>query len=271
MNKIAPKQAIKILESYRYYEYCDKNEENEQAFDLAINALETSCDNCPLSADGDLISQKSVLKNRIMEYSHEEVGYDKEVVDLEDVLEIIDKLELPTISADGDCISRKAVIQLTREMISAEEYGLMDLLDEVKKLPTIPQTDTKWDKLYMYLNDRRLAYSKSVEEHIEDYYKGIYDDLGQIMSVMEDMEKEEPKPIPQTDSETEYWKDLAKSYERTIVALQKGIAETQTDSVLYEIMAEIDKESIGYPPSADYYKAIKKAVRIIEEHISGKE
>ena len=77
--------------------------------------------------------------------------------------------------------------------------------------------------------------------------------------------------IPQTDSETEYWKDLAKSYERTIVALQKGIAETQTDSVLEDIIAEIDNESIGYPPSADYYKAIKKAVRIVEKHIRGKE
>ena len=45
----------------------------------------------------------------------------------------------------------------------------------------------------------------------------------------------------------------------------------QTDSVLEEIRAEIENESIGYPPSADYYKAIKKAVRIIEKHISGKE
>ena len=43
------------------------------------------------------------------------------------------------------------------------------------------------------------------------------------------------------------------------------------DSVLEDIKAEIDNESIGYPPSADYYKAIKKAVRIIEKHISGKE
>ena len=47
--------------------------------------------------------------------------------------------EKKELTADGDCISRKSVIQLTREMISAEEYGLMDLLDEVKKLPTIPQ------------------------------------------------------------------------------------------------------------------------------------
>lgn len=47
-SEITPKQAIKILKSYRYYEYCDKNEENEQAFDLAISAL---------SADGDLISR----------------------------------------------------------------------------------------------------------------------------------------------------------------------------------------------------------------------
>ena len=42
----------------------------------------------------------------------------------------------------------------------------------------------------------------------------------------------------------------------------------QTDSVLEDIKAEIDNESIGYPPSADYYKAIKKAVRIIDRHIS---
>ena len=45
----------------------------------------------------------------------------------------------------------------------------------------------------------------------------------------------------------------------------------QTDSVLEDIKAEIDNESIGYPPSADYYKAIKKAVRIIDRHISRKE
>ena len=44
-----------------------------------------------------------------------------------------------------------------------------------------------------------------------------------------------------------------------------------THSILDDIKAEIDNECIGYPPSADYYKAIKKAVRIIEKRISGKE
>ena len=102
-------EAIKIIETeWKCIDrndgiHCDRKCENcdlvmevndiREAYNMAINALETSCDNCPLSAEGDLIS-------------------------------------------------RKAVIQLTREMISAEEYGLMDLLDEVKKLPTIPQTET---------------------------------------------------------------------------------------------------------------------------------
>ena len=133
-----------------------------KAIEMAIMALETSCDNCPLSAD-------------------------------------------------GDCISRKSVIQLTREMISAEEYGLMDLLDEVKKLPTIPP----------------LAKGGSVENG-KLYIEG--------------------------EHETELLPTIP-----------------QTDSVLEDIKADIDNESIGYPPSADYYKAIKKAVRIIEKHISGKE
>ena len=67
------------------------------------------------------------------------VKWECEFVSKEEARRIVaEKKELTT---DGDCISRKSVIQMTREMISAEEYGLMDLLDEVKKLPTITQTN----------------------------------------------------------------------------------------------------------------------------------
>lgn len=79
----------------------------------------------------ELISRKAVLECIGMTSVHSELAR---------------KLrQLPTIPTDRDCISRKSVIQLTREMISAEEYGLMDLLDEVKKLPTIPQPKAEGD------------------------------------------------------------------------------------------------------------------------------
>lgn len=65
------------------------------------------------------------------------------------------------IEADGDLISRATVIRLTKEMISAEEYGLMDLLDEVKKLPTIPQTNTaEWIIYKFETNDYQCSNCK---------------------------------------------------------------------------------------------------------------
>ena len=63
------------------------------------------------------------------------------------------------------------------------------------------------------------------------------------------------------------WEEEHKARDMAISAL----TISQTNSVLEDIKAEIDNESIGYPPSADYYKAIKKAVRIVEKHISRKE
>ena len=163
-------QAIKILQTYfecRRKEdggYCDgechecelvqKAEDIEQAYNMAIMALKTSCDNCPLSADGDLISRKAVL----------------------------DKLQENQdfyINAYGDRFD-------FRDLAPKDEKARVDEITTIQafivELPTIPQTD-----------------------------------------------------------------------------------------LLDVIKAEIDNESIGYPPSADYYKAIKKAVRIIEKHISGKE
>ena len=41
-----------------------------------------------------------------------------------------------------------------------------------------------------------------------------------------------------TKEEAKYWKDLAKSYERTIVALQKGIAEPQTNTAEWIIVGK---------------------------------
>ncbi len=37
--------------------------------------------------------------------------------------------------------------------------------------------------------------------------------------------------------------------------------------VIGEIKAEIEEERMGYPPSADYYKAISKALDIIDKYI----
>lgn len=76
--------------------------------------------------------------------------------------------------------------------------------------------------------------------------------------------------IPQTDSETEYWKERAKSYERTIVALQKGIAETDTDSVLEDIKAEINQTRILHNNSGIGY-GLDIALGVIDKHISRKE
>ena len=215
----------------------------------------------------------------------------------------------------GDCIYRKSVIQLTREMISAEEYGLMDLLDEVKKLPTIPQPKADGD---LISRKEVLELPRIKHEPVKAYGVIEYVDVKDIMKlptipqflcdqdcehclftecpmttekstipqtdlpdilikeylskceccdecfaeyfcIKNDLrESREPKDycvenirqylsarthtIPQTDSETEYWKERAKSYERTIVALQKGIAETQTD-LTYDMVEQYAKEN----------------------------
>ena len=122
-----------------------------KAIEMAIMALETSCDNCPLSADGDLISRKEAI------------------------------IQIKNSYPEAPFLSR--VNHSLYEKWKKDNEGYLTCEQIIEELPTIPQTD----------------------------------------------------------------------------------------SVLEDIKAEIDNESIGYPPSADYYKAIKKAVRIIEKHISGKE
>ena len=237
------KEAIKILQDNKGAVVMDS--EFEQAYNMAINALETSCDNCPLSAennDNDLISRKAVL----------------------------DKLQENQdfyINAYGDRFDFRDLAPKD-EKARVDEIGIIRSI--VNELPTIPPLSKggKVENGKLYIegeHEEELISKKAVLDLFDDY-------VGEKQNYIKVWNKVAKLPtIPQTDSETEYWKDLAKSYERTIVALQKGIAETQTDSVLEDIKAEIDNESIGYPPSADYYKAIKKAVRIVEKHISGKE
>ena len=98
----------------------------------------------------DLISREAVL-SRLNEIKNEKVSRNGELPKIDRAIKCVE--ELPTIPTDGDFISRKSVIQLTREMISAEEYGLMDLLDEIKKLPTIPQTDLTYDMVEQYAKE----------------------------------------------------------------------------------------------------------------------
>lgn len=42
-------------------------------------------------------------------------------------------------------------------------------------------------------------------------------------------------------------------------------------SVIEDIRAEIELQKKGFPPSSDYYKAIARAVNIIDKYIKGKE
>lgn len=237
----------------------DDTEPYQEAIDFIADLLKNTKE--------DLISRKAVLECIGMTSVHSELAKRLR--------------KLPTISkpkTDGDLISRKAVLSKLNKIKNEKvlRNGGLPKIDRaikcVEELPTIPQTDTKWDKLYMYLNDRRLAYSESVEEHIEDYYKGIYDDLGQIMSVMEDMEKEEPKPIPQTDISLEQAIDRLhelgwlQEHDRILTEY----AEKQTDSVLEDIKAEINQTRILHNSSGIGY-GLDIALGVIDKHISRKE
>ena len=134
--------------------------------------------------DGDLISRKAVL-SRLNEIKNEKVSRNGELPKIDRAIKCVE--ELPTISADGDYISRKSVIQLTREMISAEEYGLMDLLDEVKKLPTIPQTDIPQEML-----EKAIKCSKSVLDKMSEMSKEELLEIARHCgdSVLEDIKAE---------------------------------------------------------------------------------
>ena len=105
------------------------------------------------------------------------------------------------------------------------------------------------------------------------------------------MSEKELPTIPQNDSETEYWKERAKSYERTIVALQKGIAEQTAikhngemecpncgalfyeiptiESMLEEIKTEI-YNTIFFNQGTEYADGLEMALQIIDRHIGDK-
>lgn len=48
--------------------------------------------------------------------------------------------------------------------------------------------------------------------------------------------------------------------------ISKGVCHEDKNKVLDKIKAEIEQERVGYPPSADYYKAIKKCLNIIDKY-----
>lgn len=44
------------------------------------------------------------------------------------------------------------------------------------------------------------------------------------------------------------------------------IKALEQEPILDKIRAEIEQERVGYPPSADYYKAIMKCLQIIDKY-----
>ena len=167
------------------------------------------------------------------------VKWECEFVSKEEARRIVaEKKELTT---DGDCISRKSVIQMTREMISAEEYGLMDLLDEVKKLPTITQTNGD-------LISRKAVFDKLEEWDWQELYLPIH---------FKELVEELPT-IPQTNLTYDMVEQYAKengfviwTKEQTEDTLRKLLnymdTEKQTDSDLAEfLLAKVkDFESVA--------------------------
>ena len=133
--------------------------------------------------DEDLISRKAVLKLR--KYNLNGGIHTVNVADIEK-LPII-----PKTKTEGDLISRKSVIQLTREMISAEEYDLMDLLDEVKKLPTIPQTDLTYDMVEQYAKENGFViWTKEQTEDTLRKLLNYMDTEKQTDSVLDEIKRE---------------------------------------------------------------------------------
>lgn len=54
---------------------------------------------------------------------------------------------------------------------------------------------------------------------------------------------------------------------RIILSLEEGMRESSSVDTLQEVRDRIDLEKVGYPPSADHYKAIQKAVSIVDNQI----
>lgn len=56
--------------------------------------------------------------------------------------------------------------------------------------------------------------------------------------------------------------------DRVFMKIENG---TPLEEVLRDIKEEMDKERVGYPPSAGYYKAITKCLQIIDKYKAKKE
>ena len=197
---ITKERAIFILKYYkaRLEEsvYPSFEAENIQALEMAISALESRNisetiveteireeNNEPyFKKPDDLISRQEVLDSlNYYEIENEidniDFGYNHAIQTIRS-----DVMEMKTYSAkedtaesNGDLISRKAVIQLTREMISAEEYDLLDLLDEVKKLPTYSAKEDTAENLH--------------RENEQEYYRGFEDSRKMLIDKIKEVLK----------------------------------------------------------------------------------
>ena len=75
----------------------------------------------------------------------------------------------------------KCFLDYEQKKILEEVIYRNPIVGRVEKEDTAEQNDSKWDKLYLYLNDRRLAKAPDLP---------IYIELGHIMEVMTKIEKE---------------------------------------------------------------------------------
>lgn len=55
-------------------------------------------------------------------------------------------------------------------------------------------------------------------------------------------------------------------YDDYIETTKKAKKYDEVECALTNIKAEIEQELTGYPPSADYYKAIRKTLEIIDKY-----
>ena len=102
---------------------------NKRAEEILIKEYLSKCECCD-----ECFAEYFCIKNDLRE-SREPKDYC-----VENIRQYLSARLKKVIEDDGDLISRATVIRLTKEMISAEEYGLMDLLDEVKKLSSASLT-----------------------------------------------------------------------------------------------------------------------------------
>ena len=300
-SEMTKKQAIKILESYRYYEYCDNNEENEQAFDMAISALsdlavaEEECEQLDKESGvlvkdlvkGDCISRKSVLElcNSLSYEDDEndyELGYNCALLAIKNNVE-----KLPTIpQTDSSVIAKIKRWSESPEYSYGERNVMKVILQELED--TIPQTDIshsymveekaelgKWNELTTQTDS--VLEKQSLRDYLTDLRYEIYHEL------CKEIHKDEECPCTnQTTSCLAKFRvcDANRAIGRIIDKRIKNgrvpCGITCADSVLEKIKTEIEEYQKEWDRNANdyefgYYQALDRCLDIIEEHISRKE